>query len=63
MIAADTYVRTSVLVTAERGATGRSFTCGTPCGLRDLIVADYSAYPRVTGGGPETGEPGHRDRP
>jgi hypothetical protein len=49
--------------TAERRTTGRVLTSETPYGLRDLIVADYSAHPRQAGG-PETGEsPGHRDRP
>jgi hypothetical protein len=47
---------------AEHRATGHSLTSETPYGLRDLIVADYSAHPQAADG-PETGEPGHRDRP
>jgi hypothetical protein len=49
--------------TAQRRTTGRILSSETPYGLRDLIVTDYSAHPRQSGG-PETGEsPGHRDRP
>jgi hypothetical protein len=49
--------------TARRYATGRILANDTPYGLRDLIVADYSAHPREAGG-PEAGEPPcHRDCP
>jgi hypothetical protein len=46
--------------TAERWDDGRCLTSETPYGLRDLIVADYSAHPRATGG-PGTKPP--PDRP
>lgn len=36
--------------TAGRRTARRVLTSETPYGLRDLIVADYSAHPRATGG-------------